>query len=391
MALPFTYKRKVTAYQDGSTTPDAGGTAPSISTGQTDFPVLVYIDSNAWNDAADTAVNGYLDDFFDGTNNPGGKRVKFYPSEADLEADTNALEYEPHSFDTGAETAEYWVERTTGSSSTEIWIGFGEGASGWAASDQDNKTGTWNAAYKTVHHMDDDPDTSTVQDSTSNNFDGSKTAAANPAEAVGQIGQGQDFITDDLISFGDVEAADNLTLEGWFKLDSGTGVCSLWDKMNNPTYNAGFLVRLSSGTLQVFSDTGTAQLAIANFMSGADDGVWRHVAIVFDNAGTPTLRAYKDGVVNVTTATYTTLSLNARTMYVGARTIGSEEDFLDGVVDEMRVSSVARSADWIKSTYYSTVSTNYPGDNWLVWSAAEAVAAATTFPVPGLVWTEALN
>ena len=54
-------------------------------------------------------------------------------------------------------------------------------------------TNVWNSDFKIVQHMKDDPDTSHIKDSTSNNNDGTKKGAGEPAEADAKIAKGQNF------------------------------------------------------------------------------------------------------------------------------------------------------------------------------------------------------
>jgi len=66
----------------------------------------------------------------------------------------------------------------------------------------EDKTGVWDSNYKAVYHMRDDKP-STILDSTSNDNDGVKKGAYEPAEAWGDIGKCQDFDgSDDYINCG---------------------------------------------------------------------------------------------------------------------------------------------------------------------------------------------
>lgn len=398
MALPFATKRKWTVHQDGSTTTDSGATAPSITAGQTDFPVLLYIDSNSWNAIADTEVNGYLDDFFDGTNNPGGKRVKFYPTEADLIADTNALDYEvaPESFDTTAETCEIHVQRTTGASSTEIWMGMGEGATGWATTDQDNATGSWDANHKGVWHLGEDV---TDEQSSGTHIDSTGTqdiTQGGNVEGPAQIGDGQVF-----------DGVDDLalaTVAGWQSADT-TGTLSAWVKRANIAatdtwFGSGDeasasrymqFYMSSTGQFGVYTDKNAPDNGVVTTQANFDDDTLHHV--VYVSTGTAWI-IYVDG------------SSEALSLVAGSNngdwfgdvpdrdnitlgglkrnTIGGNGPF---TIDECRYSNAVRSADYVKSEYFSAKKTNYPGDNWMVVSDAEPVAA-DAFPVPFVWWEQ---
>ena len=94
---------------------------------------------------------------------------------------------------------------------------------------------------------------------------------------------------------------------------------------------------------------------------------WYYVAFVIDGASgaTNNLKGYKDGsLLGQTTMTYT-LSSTTSVPWIGGRSDG--ERYFGGIIDEVRISNVARSAAWIKASYYS-------GNNSLVsYGSEEAI------------------
>src|SRR3990167_328103 len=92
---------------------------------------------------------------------------------------TTKLDHEIENYTTATGALIAWVEASISVSvDTDIYMYYGN----VGASNQQNVTGTWGTNYKAVYHLKDDPDTSTVQDSTSNNNDGTKVGVGNPAE-----------------------------------------------------------------------------------------------------------------------------------------------------------------------------------------------------------------
>jgi hypothetical protein len=97
---------------------------------------------------------------------------------------------------------------------------------------------------------------------------------------------------------------------------------------------------------------------ITNVGSGGDYGraagvevgedVWHYLAATV--AGT-TARVYLDGVDLTTDSTVSALVAGTQALRIGRRSGGAEHYF--GSIDEVRVSSVARSADWIAAQYRS--------------------------------------
>lgn len=97
--------------------------------------------------------------------------------------------------------------------------------------------------------------------------------------------------------------------------------------------------RISDGSIQTLYDYGVS------------DNTWHHIGLVY-NPSDDTLRLYIDGTdVNDMDPNFDgTFQHNDDTpLYIGSRPNTTE--FLDGTVDEFRMSSTARSADWIKLAY----------------------------------------
>ena len=172
-----------------------------VSANETDFPVLISLATDA-----DLAADAQAD----------GDDILFTSTDG-----TTKLDHEIELFVSATGQLIAWVEIPSLSSTadTDIYMYYGNAG----ASNQQNITGTWNANYMGAWHMKDDPDNSTIQDSTSNNNDGTKRAAANPVEADGKIGKGQSFTAtnSDYISTGATglgfDYTDSWTIEGWVK------------------------------------------------------------------------------------------------------------------------------------------------------------------------------
>jgi hypothetical protein len=96
-------------------------------------------------------------------------------------------------------------------------------------------------------------------------------------------------------------------------------------------------------------------------------GAWYHLVGVFDYfAGTMSL--YIDGELSVSGtvpfAQKHTANTAAASTLIGARGTGLEY-FFDGQIDEVRLSDVARSADWISAQYDAMV------DRFLIFAPEE--------------------
>ena len=160
----YSYRKKITI------------DATKIDTTLTDLPVLVKL-TNANFDFTKARSDGY--------------DIRFTESDGET-----LLKYERERHDDGSELAEYWIKVPSISSSvdTDIYIYYGKAD----ASDGENTTNVWDSNFKAVWHM-NDLTASTIEDSTSNNHDGNKGGADNPAETDAKIAKGQDFDGNDSV------------------------------------------------------------------------------------------------------------------------------------------------------------------------------------------------
>lgn len=238
-------------------------------------------------------------------------------------------------------------------------------ANGW------NITGTWNAGYVAVYHM-NDATTSTILDSTSNNYDGAKKAANEPIQNAGYLGYGQSFDgIDDYIIFSDNAALNpaNLTVEAivqWAQVSNDYDL--IVGKRQDPA---------SSGW-GLHQDNGTDQLSL--WINDGGDSVNAPSGALAQNAwhieqGTfsPTdIKLYSDTVLG--TGVQDSLAQSTRPLLMG-KELGHNREW-KGWLDEVRLSNVARSADWLEATYLSNTNV------FITYAAADdMVQAPTNFTV----------
>jgi len=213
--------------------------------------------------------------------------------------------------------------------------------------------------YVAVYHM-ADATTSTILDSTSNNNDGTKTAANEPIEAAGKVGQGQESPSDNAeeeITLGNDSSLDitgNLTLEaiiyptGWGTVGDYSGFIG---RNYSSPYN-GYLLGARNDHKFMFQ---VANGGVRDFSCIADDTYvlntnWYYVAGV--RVGN-IQSLYVDSAVQSATSDQSIGSAGS----VHAHMFNYYTDTLtylyQGILDEIRVSSTDRSPAWIKATYNS--------------------------------------
>lgn len=321
------YRKQITI--DASMTPNSD---------QTNFPVLIYKASDT-DFAADAQADA--DDFV------------FTASDG-----ITKLDHEIEKFNSSTGELVAWVEIPTlaNASNTVIYVYYGNAS----ASNQENASGTWNSDYKGVWHMAEDPSITTDGDcgggtaeecdSTSNNSDGDSNGTMTSGDLVaGQIGNGLDFDgTDDYINVphtASINFNDTLTAELWVKGNSpnnsygriiwkGEGVTGWQLTVSNTGPNLHFRVDTSGGVNQTKT------------LNTVFDGSWYHVVLVLDSG---TVKIYKNSSLDVN-STYTHGAGFAETGSALRFAFGVST-YLAGQLDEVRVSSVVRDANWITTSY----------------------------------------
>ncbi|RLB84907.1 MAG: hypothetical protein DRH15_04180, partial [Deltaproteobacteria bacterium] len=303
----------------------------------TDFPVLVKLDSTNF-------------DF--SKANSDGFDIRFTLSDG-----TTLLKYERERHDSVNQKAEYWVKIPSVSSTvdTEFYIYYRTADT----EDGADPTNVWDSNYKARYDM-KDLTASSIEDSTANNNDGTKKGANEPNQVDGKIGKAQDFdgINDWVDSNEDAQfQLANGTVLAWIYLRGypSAGVSGIVVK-DQFGWHDDFIFSIGidnvadtkklSATIQREADTTRYQ---ANDTADFPLNEWTMVAITWGSAGMKLYRnadnvgnnAYTGGIVS-----------NGQNLTIGEDKQISD-DFFDGLIDEVRISSIVRSADWIKASYHS--------------------------------------
>lgn len=314
----YTYRKKITV----------DPTKVSGSGSLTDFPFLV-----SHTDAAlKTTGNGGK------VENASGYDIRFETSGG------SELDYERifYSATTGQIIA--WVQATLdGTSNTEIYLYYGNSS---ISTDQSDPTGVWDSNYKGTWHMTEDPSGSAPQllDSTSNNYDMTTAGSMTSGDLVtGQIYKAIDFDgTNDEAKntawASVIDENDAFTIEHWFNITS--------------TPNSQFVAWGEAGANNLCS-TGTygneiGYLGFANdhLVSAGpyDDGNWHHLAVTHSGS---TMKVFLDGV-RVRNDSTTTGTNTGQDLYFARWKDGG---FYPAKLEEIRISNVERSEDWMITTY----------------------------------------
>jgi MSHA biogenesis protein MshQ len=277
----------------------------------------------------------------------------------------------------GSERLDAWVKVPffNDTATTEIYLYYGNPS----AASQEDPQEVWNAGFRGVWHLNegvtDEQSTGRHYDSTANGYDGNQNGNAyEPPTGTTRIGGAQRFDgVDDLINIDNVLSDDwtGLTESAWVQVvdyagsndpriicraDSGTPATHIFsltlDDIDVDT--ASIRVRLNTdigGVPQTYIEFGGATVLGEN--------TWYHLAFTWDSA-TGAARVYLNAAID---ASGTKAGDDLRdALVVDDVILGNvsldDSRWLNGYLDEVRLSNVARSQDWIEAEYRNQ---NTPG------------------------------
>jgi hypothetical protein len=265
------------------------------------------------------------------------------------EAGENQLDHEIETYSPTTGTVNFWVKVPTVSTSvdTVIYIHYGNSS---ISTSQENKTGVWSNNFALVTHLKDGT-TLNASDSTSNNA--TPTIGSIVTAGTGQIDGCAVFPSgdDNRISWPDSTALNPtaaITVSLWFKrsaigstrvpLNKGDGATN-----SNSAYEYVFS---SSDELRFEINNGSGWRSAQYATPINDTTTWHLVHGTFDGSN---VKIYTEGVLRTTTAFSGSINNDDQTLKIGE--LGNGTADFQGSMDEVRVASVARSADWIATEF----------------------------------------
>ncbi len=298
------------------------------NTDQTNFPVLI---SGTYSYLANTGSGGKV-------QNASGWDIVF-TSDA---AGTQALKFERELYSSTTGQVVMWVNVPTVSHTTDttIYMWYGNAS---VAADTATPAAVWDANYKGVWHLGSNTSLS-LNDSTSNG--NQLSAIGSPGATSGAIGEGMSTTTSSGAKSGVFSGTTPtaFTWSGWVNspnaptssdyntpilITNGSGsqsFGSVWDHLD-PSYISGTFIQYANGGYAPAQYSTREQANTTYYIAGTWDG--------------STLRAYLNGTNQASTSVG---SLFGSGLYV---TLGG----WTGTIDEVRISAIARSSDWIKTEY----------------------------------------
>jgi RHS repeat-associated protein len=325
------------------------------NTDQANFPVLI---SGVYSFLATTGNGGQV-------QNANGYDIIFT---SDF-AGTTKLDHEIDSYDPLTGTINMWVRLPALSHTcdTVIYVVYGNAA---VATSQENRTGVWDPNYQGVWHLTMIPGqygSVLVNDSTANLYDGvvEPGGAGYHVNATGgmiaEAVEGDNGAIEFFETTSSLQITGALTIEAWIKAIPGTIVYSgttaaLVNYVTCPSsggtgfcggYELLFDTKSNRPYIQL-RNSSDGSLADA-YGSTLPDGLWYHVVGTYDGT---TLTTYVNGVAGTpSTASGMLVNTNlAQLLFFVSESYERLNQF-NGGLDELRISSTSRSADWIAAEF----------------------------------------
>lgn len=332
------------------------------SADQTNFPVLIDLNNVGW--ATRTGVGALVINH--NTQVVGGSRSFNVPTDLIFTSDaagTTLLNWEWEDGYTDNAGGAVWVNIPTlngsaNSTSTVIWAFVGNAA---VTTFQGNVTGTWNTAYKHVNHM-GNGNTVHVEDSTNHD---NGTPSGSPSTVSAKFGNGAISLATASSQFIDLSTDSVLnptaiTVSMWVKATS-------FPNSFNAVYcrggaNFAFYID-SSGVLHPFMAV-TGSGSFLQYTGGGSGthtlstGTWYFVCIVYDSSvGLIGYVGASGGAIGTdgsapANGTLDTTAIGSNNSYIGGDNLNGR--YWNGLIDEVHISNVARSSDWITTEFNNT-------------------------------------
>ncbi len=231
------------------------------------------------------------------------------------------------------------------------------------------KTDVWKN-YNAVWHLDETGNPVTSLDSSPNVVNG--TTSGTPVSiATGQVNRALQFSGTQLVSTATstmLSGSSAFSVETWtFGNDDSTGQMMVGqtntDTVTSSSYVFGFLISFLSTTggsttnyLTTVVDTGGTTAAQNCVIAGMDYGSTHHYAFTYDGSN---VRIYYDGVIQsgCTYAKTGTIVTISKPVTLGGKTSPGTGSLANlGYLDEVRISSVVRDADYFLTVYNHQIS-----------------------------------
>ncbi len=305
--------------------------AAQVPSTQTDFPVLVSVTDARFKDVAHS---GHV-------NRSDGFDLRPYTDSTLVTAITG---YELEHYNASTGEVVMWVKVSSLSSSTTPFV-LAYGDSG--ISTDGSSTTTWSNSFTAIYHLRNGT-TLSVADSTGSHNGTNHGATA----ATGKIDGGAGFVSasSQYIDGGSTYAVPAaITVSAWVNATSFPNAYNTIGGPNStPLTGEAIIYVKSTGKLAMYVKASTQLSYDGSGTNTLSSGTWYYITLTYSSSAglIGKVNAGSDG----TAAANGALNTGGATYYIG-QDIFAAGRFWNGTMDELRIASVARSADWISTEY----------------------------------------
>ncbi len=282
----------------------------------------------------------------------------------------------PHEIESySAGTLVAWVNVPSLSSTTDTVIMMYYGNTG--AASQQNPTGVWDSNFVVVQHM-NGASSAALDDSTANNNDVTSQIGTPTYQQTGKIGTAvrftgsPDSMSGDAVEIPDAASLDlssQVTACAWIK---PVPASSFWNRIIAKSHTSNAKPWTMYGLMyddhdHIRSEIGSGEIRYhTNGNTATGGNAWLYGCAVYDHSS---ILIYLNGNADNATPKGLSGNMDTNNMPLSIARSGFGSDYFNGTIDEVRVSSTARTTGWIK-TEYNTM--NSPATFYAVGTAVSA-------------------
>jgi hypothetical protein len=243
-----------------------------------------------------------------------------------------------------------------GSTTDYVWMYYANAV----ASDGQNVTSVWGNNYSSVWHMNQDPATAGVNgilDSSADTNHGTDQGSMDAADQIsGQVGYALDFdgVNDFIYTSDSYSNPNNLTLSAWVKTNTASGnkIIGFEGSQIDPGVAYDRLLYVdTNGKARMGSHDGNIDTVPST--TTVSNNSWHYITGT-QNETTDLIEIFIDGVSEGTAGNEFAVDYTGYWKIGGYKVTGwpsGTDGYFPGQIDEVRLSSVSRSADWIEAEY----------------------------------------
>jgi hypothetical protein len=312
-------------------------TSLGITSNLTSFPALLSIQDN------NLIISGTCTDKVYYPNGP-NYDFAFYDNTTGAEC-----YYQVESYNQTTGTLLVWVQIPTLTYATNKSITFYYGST--APSTTHNTAfyqNTWASDYKGVFHFNESSYTGSVTDGSSGAHTGTTTGMTSADLVTGKIGTAYSFNgSSKKITFGAITITGTFTISAWVKLAAiNADQKVMTNQATAGESSGGYKLGVYTNNYAETEAGGTGDRGSTPLPTAFATGAWHYIQGVY--SGT-TLSTYIDGSQYEVLTSFSNPS-GTNPFYIGVGE-GGTQYYFNGIIDEARVSNVAKSSDWIKAEY----------------------------------------